>query len=159
VKALEKKITIVYIAKKNDKKTSRKDLGAVYYIIDEFLENGSASDYKIYPDGVYSTNLDRLIDYLIYLGLLDIENEQLKLTDTGLNLAKKIYIDLKENIELKAIEILFSYKLKTIWKLAYNLANPSSSDELSYEVIDLLKKLSALKMGSESKQVLRGIKR
>ena len=160
VRALERILAIIYVAAKNKKRITRKDLGAFYYIIESLLEeNSEPSEYKVYPDGVYSGIIDRLIDYLIYLGLIDISNETLKLTDSGRKLAEEICASSESKNELKIIEKLSSYRLKTVWSLAYNISNPSSPTALSQDVLSLIKELSSLENEKGIKYIVRGIEK
>jgi len=161
VRALERILAIIYTVSKNKKKITRKDLGAFCYILENLLEESVGSEYQIYPDGVYSGVIDRLIDYLIYLGLIDVSDEALKLTIKGYKLAEEIYASSENDVELKIIEKLSSHRLKTVWNLAYNISNPSSPTILSQDVLSLIRELTTLKSDKEKsiKRIVRGIEK
>ena len=138
---LESIIMVLYFKDKLNKGINRKYISTYVNMYRIITNEEIPSNFYIYPDGIDDPNLNKSIDYLVYLGALMNKNGDISLTENGLKVAQEILEKICDNECSNLLKTIVNYEPSLLTHVLSYLINPSTQSEIPDEVEDVIRKL------------------
>ncbi len=144
---LESILMVLYFKDKTNKGINRRHISTYVNMYRIIINEETPTNFYIYPDGLDDPDLNKSIDYLVYLGALTNKNGYISLTENGLKVAQEILEKICNNQCSELLKAIVNYSPSLLSRVLSYLINPDSKKEISDEVEAVIRKVVSIVEG------------
>ncbi len=144
---LESIIMILYFKDKRKRGINRRHISTYVNVYRFIIDEKTPTDIYIYPDGLDDPNLNKSIDYLVYLGALTNKNGDISLTKNGAKVAQEILEKMCDSQCSALLKTIVSYSPSLLSRVSTYLMNPDNKKEVPDDVEAFVKKIVSIIKG------------